>query len=83
MPTASTIAPDLQTLVFTGHEAIDLHVREATASFTLNQAGLTLQSAALEDGTQASVKLDAAAQTATLTFPHPVCRRPAHADHRL
>ena len=66
------IAPDLQTLVFTGHEAIDLHVREATASFTLNQAGLTLQSAALEDGTQASVKLDAAAQTATLTFPQSV-----------
>ena len=66
------IAPDQQMLNFTGNEAIDLHVRQATASFTLNQAGLALQKAALEDGTRATIKLDEAEQTATLTFPHPV-----------
>ena len=66
------IAPDLQKLTFNGREAIDLHARQPTGSFTLNQAGLALQSASLEDGTQATIKLDEAAQTATLTFPHAV-----------
>ena len=64
------LAPDLQKLTFSGREAVDLHVRQPTGSFTLNQAGLALQSASLEDGTQATIKLDETAQNATLTFPH-------------
>ncbi len=66
------IAPDLQRLIFTGRESIDLHVRQPVDSFTLNQAGLTLQRAMLNDGTQASITLDAQAQTATLRFPHAI-----------
>ncbi len=66
------ITPDLQKLTLTGQETIDLEVRSAVPSFTLNQAGLTLASAKLEDGTAAAIKLDETRQEATLTFAKPV-----------
>ena len=66
------LRPDLKALVFSGDESIDLHVRAPTAEFVLNQAGLALQRAVLEDGTQAAISLDQAAQTATLHFPHAI-----------
>ncbi len=66
------ITPDLQTLALIGHEAIDIRVRQPTATVTLNQAGLKLTSAKLENGDAASIAQDDKAQTATLTFPKPV-----------
>jgi aminopeptidase N len=66
------IVPDLDKLAFTGTESIDLHVRAAVDRFVLNQAGLTLRQATLEDGTPAKVTLDEKTQTATLAFPHAV-----------
>ncbi len=66
------ITPDLQKLTLAGQESIELEVRSPTAHFTLNQAGLMLASAKLEDGTTASIKLDEARQEATLSFPKPV-----------
>ncbi len=66
------ITPDLQTLSLAGSTTIGLHVRSSTATFELNQAGLSLHSAKLEDGTAAAISQDEKQQTATLKFPHPV-----------
>ena len=66
------LSPDLEKLDFSGQESIDLRVRQPTDTFTLNQAGLALQKAVLEDGTAAAVSLDEKLQTATLHFPHAV-----------
>ena len=66
------IVPDLQKLTLTGHEAIDLEFRETAGSITLNQIGLAIGRAVLEDGTAATIAADDRAQTATLHFPHPV-----------
>jgi aminopeptidase N len=63
------IIPDLKKLALTGHESIDVDVRSPTASLTLNQAGLTLLRATLEDGSQAKIATDEKEQTAKLTFP--------------
>jgi aminopeptidase N len=65
---AIDIVPDLTALTLTGTESIDLTVRQATDSFTLNQAGLKIASATLEDGAAATVTLDEKQQTATLKF---------------
>ena len=66
------ITPDLTSLVLTGSEAVDITVRQPTDSITLNQAGLKLSSATLEDGATATITLDEKAQTATLKFPKAV-----------
>ena len=66
------ITPDLAALKLAGTEAIDVHVRSATADIVLNQAGLTLLSAKLEDGAAASIHANEAAQTAALHFDRPV-----------
>ncbi len=66
------ITPDLDKLTLTGSEVIRLHVRTATDSITLNQAGLKLDSAALVGGGQATITQDEKAQTATLHFDHPI-----------
>jgi aminopeptidase N len=64
------ITPDLQKLTLAGTERIAVSVRTPTATITLNQAGLSLASATLEDGAAAAIAPDARAQTVTLTFPH-------------
>ncbi len=66
------ITPNLITLKLAGHESIDLHVRASSPTIVLNQAGLKLKTASLEDGTQASIALDQKAETATLTFTKPI-----------
>jgi aminopeptidase N len=66
------IVPDLVKLTLTGQESIDVQVRQATDSVTLNEAGLTLGKVALEDGAAGTVTVDEKAQTATLHFPHPI-----------
>ena len=66
------ITPNLDTLALTGTESIAIDVRQPTDSITLNQAGLKLASATLEDGAAATITLNEKAQTATLTFAKPV-----------
>jgi aminopeptidase N len=62
------LVPDLKTLRLTGHETVDLDVRQPTNSITLNEVGLTLTRAALESGAAARVDADEKTQTATLHF---------------
>jgi len=68
------ITPDLEKLTLTGSEAINITATEAVPSITLNQAGLHLISATLEDKSAATITTDEKAQTATLTFPKPVAK---------
>ncbi len=63
------LVPDLTNLTLAGREVIDITVRTATADIVLNQKGLKLWHAALDDGDVASVAEDDKAQTATLHFP--------------
>jgi aminopeptidase N len=64
--------PDLQKLTLAGSETISVKFRSAVAVVTMNQAGLTVTKATLEDGTAATVTADAKAQSVTLTFPHAI-----------
>ncbi len=66
------IATDLDALTLSGHETIDVEVRQSTRTITLNQAGLKLQSAKLETGAAAEIAQDDKTQTATLSFAAPV-----------
>ena len=63
------ITPNLTSLTLTGQEAIDLTFTKPGDSATLNEAGLTIGKATLEDGSTATVTADEKAQTATLKFP--------------
>jgi aminopeptidase N len=62
------LTPDLERLTLAGVEVVDVEVREPTARLTLNAVGMTLDSAAI-DAQRAEVTLDAATETATLSFP--------------
>ena len=66
------LTPDLDRLTLAGSEAIDVRVLQPGADIVLNQAGLTLSRATLENGAQATIALDEKAQTATLHFPNAV-----------
>lgn len=68
---AITLTPDMQSLTFKGSEVIDLDVKTASNTITLNALELDVASAGL-DGQVAQVKTDEAKQTLTLTFPAPV-----------
>lgn len=63
------LIPDLGHLAFTGHEDIEIDVAAPGDTVMLNQAGLTLSSARLEDGAVAAVSTNEANETATLRFP--------------
>jgi len=73
------ITPDLTKLTLTGSESIDVVFTRPGTSATLNDAGLAIAKATLEDGSAATVTLDAKAQTATLTFAKTV----AAGKHKL
>lgn len=68
---AIDLVTDMTALTLTGHETIDITVSEPAETIVLNQAGLTLNAAAL-DGQAATVTQDEDAQTATLRLPAPV-----------
>jgi aminopeptidase N len=78
---ALDLHPDLDTSVLAGTEAVDIDVREPTDRIVLNAVNMTLGEAVLDDrpGETAGIALDAAAETATLAFPHPL----AAGRHRL
>jgi aminopeptidase N len=71
---ALTITPHADRLTFDGNVEIDLEVIKPTSTLTFNAADLTFSSAALRNdvgdaGVPGNVTIDAAAQTATVTFP--------------
>jgi aminopeptidase N len=77
---AIEIAPDLESLALPGVEVVDIEVREPTARLVLNAVNTTFGAVTIDDDEQrADVTLDAAAETATLTFPQPLAAGP----HRL
>src|SRR5580700_9095194 len=76
----SSSPPDLQKLTLAGAETVDIEVREPTAKVTLNAVNMALASAGVDDDAQrAEVSLDAATETATLSFSAPL----AAGAHRL
>jgi aminopeptidase N len=70
---AIELEPNLDNLTLAGLEIIDVEVREPTARLVLNAVGMTLSAAAIDNEMQsADITLDAANETATLTFPRPL-----------
>ena len=68
---AIELTPDLKSLGIAGVEVVDIEVREPTARLVLNAINTTFGAATIDDDAQrADVALDAAAETATLTFAH-------------
>jgi aminopeptidase N len=77
---AIELTPDLDSLALAGVEVVEIDVREPTARLVLNAVNTTFGAVTIDDGAQrADVALDAAAETATLTFPQPL----AAGAHRL
>src|SRR6201990_1090153 len=77
---AIELTPDLESLALPGVEVVDIEVREPTARLVLNAVNTTFGAVTVDDDAQrAEVVLDAAAETATLTFPQPLSTGP----HRL
>ena len=66
------IATDLRRLRMSGKEQVDVDVQTAVDTMVLNQVGLTVSRATLEDGSAAAIRSDDAAETVTLRFAHPV-----------
>ena len=82
---AITVTPHAQRLAFDGEVGIDLNVIKAARELVLNAADLKITAATLQAATgtaplTARVSLDAAAQTATLTFPRPIAPGAYHLD---
>jgi aminopeptidase N len=70
---AIELEPDLDSLTLAGLELVDIEVREPTARLVLNAVNMSVAAASVDDETQsAAIALDAAAETATLTFPQPL-----------
>ncbi|MBF5041092.1 M1 family metallopeptidase [Aggregicoccus sp. 17bor-14] len=67
-----SLAPDMATGALEGKETVRLRIAKPTRSVVLNAVGLTLRDVAVTAGgqrQQGSVKVDAAAETVTLSFP--------------
>jgi aminopeptidase N len=70
---AIELEPSLEGLTFAGTEVVDIEVREPTARLVLNALNLALVSATVDNEAQtAAIALDAATETAVLTFPQPL-----------
>src|SRR5499427_691368 len=69
---ALDLTPDLDTLTFSGSEVVDIEVMEPTARLMLNAVDMTIEAVAIEGEAAPQVTSDAAAQTVTFTFPHPI-----------
>ena len=74
---AITVTPHASPLTFDGKVSIDLEVTKATQELVLNAADLKLSTATLRPSSGGSpltarVRIDADAQTATLTFPRSI-----------
>jgi aminopeptidase N len=70
---AIELAPDLDNLTIAGSATVDIDVQQPTDRIVLNAVEMTIGTASLDGEAGApAISLDAAAETATLTFPHPV-----------
>ena len=63
-----TVKPDAKTLTFAGSETVNVNVTAPTTTIVLNAADLAITKVTF-DGVVAPFKLDAAAQTITVTLP--------------
>jgi aminopeptidase N len=64
------VTPNAQAMTFTGSETVEIDVRSATATITLNAADLAIASATF-DGKSVRFTLDKAKQQLVLTLPAP------------
>ena len=77
---AIDLTPDPDKLTLAGTETVDIEVREPAAKIVLNAVDMALTSGSIDDDAQrADISLDAATETATLSFAGPVAAGP----HRL
>ncbi len=74
------LAPDLDQLTIAGRETVEIELREPSALITLNAVNMAIDEATVDDSAQrATVALDAAAETANLSFSQAL----AAGTHRL
>ena len=77
---AIELKPDIANLTLSGVEIVDIEVREPTARIVLNAVNTTFDAVSIDSDAQAAeVTQDAAAETATFSFPQPIAAGP----HRL
>jgi aminopeptidase N len=69
---ALDLAPDLDKLVFSGSEVVDIEVSEPTTRVMLNAVDLTIEAAAVDGEAASQIAFHAEAETVTFDFPHPV-----------
>jgi aminopeptidase N len=71
---AIDLRPDLNALSIFGSESVDIRVLTTSDRLVLNALNIAIDSASIDGrrGEDATVSLDATAQTATLTFPRPI-----------
>ena len=70
---AITLEPNLDTLTVAGSQVVQIEVREPTARLVLNALNMDIEHAVIDGvAERAQIALDAAAETATLTFPQPI-----------
>src|SRR6266540_1855693 len=69
---AIELEPDLEKLTLAGAVVADIEVREPTAQVVVNAVNMTLAGATADETLSATIALDAAGETATLTFPQPL-----------
>ena len=82
-----TLQPDMEKFTFDGLEIIDLDIAEPTSEITLNADELQVRAATLMQGGRstraATITLDGARETVTLSFPDPLPVGPAQLDLRF
>jgi aminopeptidase N len=78
---AIELKPDLDTLVISGSEVVDIEVVATTDVITLNAVNASVETAVIDDdaGAAGTIAFDAPAQTLTLTFSRMIAAGP----HRL
>jgi aminopeptidase N len=76
---AIELTPNLKDLTVSGSEVIDIEVREPTPLLVLNAIDIKLSDATIDDKAHPEISLDAANETASLTFREPL----AAGAHRL
>ncbi|HEX8813858.1 MAG TPA: M1 family metallopeptidase [Terracidiphilus sp.] len=78
-----TFAPDLKTATFTGHAVIDVDLKEASKTITLNSAEIDFKSVTVRAGGKpqtATVSTDNEKEQTTFTFPETIPAGPAVLD---
>jgi aminopeptidase N len=76
---ALDLIPDLDKLTLSGTESVEIEVTAPTERLVLNAVDMTIEAAAIESEAVQQITSEAAAETVTLAFPHPI----AAGRHRL